>query len=527
MLGGVAAKWATMPASRQAVACEHRPVDGYDASDPFGWHPEPALIDLRREEARGELTRLGDEAWGLALDYALEEAFRRTVGPDDYPALRSRMFPSGRPEPPPSSPSPIDDVLAEVQTRIVPHLYNSQHPRSFSYFTPPPLPSSIAGELLAQWFHQGVDVFHAGPGAALIEEEVTGWLRRVVGFDEGGWGVLTSGGVMANIMALAVARDRHLTRLIGAPARAGGLDGCRVYVSDQAHFSIGRGLELLGFPPECLVVVESDEAFRLEAGAVAARVRRDRAAGLVPFCIAAVAGSTNTGSVDDVAGLARVARDDDLWLHVDAAYGGAARLSERDAARVPALELADSVTLDPHKWLAQAYDLGALLVRRREDLHATFHRSPEYYRSAGEDAAPLNWLEYSMEGTRRFRALKLWMSWKHLGSLGFARLVEATNDLASELAELIESSDDFEAVPRRPALSVVCFRHLRPGLSAEDLDAHQDALQRALERSGEAWVSTTKLRGRTFLRAGVMNYLSSSEDVAALLEILRRLAESL
>lgn len=498
-----------------------------DDAEAFGWHPEPGLIDLRRDDARGELARLGCESWQLALDYVFEEALRRTVGPDDYPQLRSKMFPGGGPDPMPMSPSSIGEIFSEVRTRVMPHLFNSQHPRSFSYFTPPPLPSSIAGEVLAQWFHQGVDVFHAGPGAALVEEEVTGWLRQLVGFDEAGWGVLTSGGVMANIMALAVARDRHLGRLLGEPPRGRQLEGCRVYVSDQAHFSVARGLDLLGFPQESLVIIPSDDSFRLEAGPVATQIEADRAAGLVPFCIAAVAGSTNTGSVDDVAGLAEVARENDLWMHIDAAYGGAARLSERDANRVPALELADSVTLDPHKWLAQAYDIGALLVRRREDLRATFHRSPEYYRSAVEESEPLNWLEYSIEGTRRFRALKLWISWKHLGSHGLGRLVEANNDLAAELARLITVSDDFEAVPPRPELSVVCFRHRPPGMTGDELDAHQDSLQRALERSGEAWVSTTKLRGETFLRAGVMNYLSSSGDAVALLEILRGLARDL
>jgi glutamate/tyrosine decarboxylase-like PLP-dependent enzyme len=168
-------------------------------------------------------------------------------------------------------------------------------------------------------------------------------------------------------------------------------------------------------------------------------------------------------------------------------------------------------------------------VRRREDLQRTFKRSPEYYRSATPEDEPLNWLEYSLEGTRRFRALKLWMSWKHLGSEGLGRLVEMNDDLAATLARKIAESPDFEAVPDEPELSVVCFRHL-PGthgaasFDPAELDRHQDLLQRALEMSGEAWVSTTKLRGRTFLRAGVMNYTSTEADLDRLLATLRRLA---
>ncbi|HVQ31831.1 MAG TPA: pyridoxal-dependent decarboxylase, partial [Vicinamibacteria bacterium] len=259
-------------------------------------------------------------------------------------------------------------------------------------------------------------------------------------------------------------------------------------------------------------------------------VAADRAAGLMPLAIAAVAGSTNTGSIDLVEELADVADREGLWLHVDAAYGGGARLSKRLAPRVPALERAHSVTVDPHKWLFQAYDIGGLLVKRRGDLPATFHREPEYYRTSRPEEEPLNWYQYSFEGTRRFRALKLWLSWKHLGTEGLGRLVEMNFDLAQYLARRCADSDDFEATPTEPELSVVCLRHLPGGraaasrLAPEALDRHQDQLQRALEVSGEGWVSTTKLRGRTYLRAGIVNYLSTEDDVDRLLTVLRELA---
>ena len=240
-------------------------------------------------------------------------------------------------------------------------------------------------------------------------------------------------------------------------------------------------------------------------------------------------------------------RADGLWLHVDAAYGGAARLSARDAGRVPDLDRADSVTVDPHKWFFQAYDIGGLLVRDGAHLGQVFGgRAPEYYRggeTAGqagsmapgdddhdEPAGQLNFYKLSFEGTRRWRALKLWMSWKHLGTDGFARLIEANDDLAAHLARRCAESDDFEAVPDVPELSVVCFRHLpggRAGASAmapAELDAHQDTLQRALEVSGDGWLTTTRLRGATWLRAGIVNYLATEDDIDRLLDTLRRLA---
>ncbi len=499
------------------------------AASRFDWHPEPGLFDLPAQGARQALEQLGREAWKLALDYIYEEGLVRPVGPDSYTELRRRFFgPALRPEPAPTTPRTAAAVLDEVRARVAPYGYNAYHPGSFSYFTPPPLPMSVVGELLSQVFHQGVDVFHSGPVGALVEEEVTRWLADLVGAGPDAWGVLTSGGVMANIMAMTVARDRHLARLTGSPRLPRGelLDRGRVYVSDQAHFSIARALDILGFPPDALVVIEPDERYRLQAAPVASRLEQDKAAGLVPFCIAAVCGTTNTGSVDDIPALAELAAREGLWLHVDAAYGGAVRISPRDATRVPGLELADSVTVDPHKWLFQAYDIGGLVVRRREDLHLTFRRSPEYYRSAVPEHEPLNWLEYSMEGTRRLRALKLWTSWKHVGSEGFARLVEHDNDVAAFLAAEISRSDDFEAAVAEPDLSIVCFRHLVPGMSDADLDVHQDRLQRALEVSGEAWVSTTRLRGRTYLRAGVIDWATTEKAALELLESLRRLARS-
>jgi glutamate/tyrosine decarboxylase-like PLP-dependent enzyme len=275
------------------------------------------------------------------------------------------------------------------------------------------------------------------------------------------------------------------------------------------------------------VVIASDARFRLRGAPVAEAVARDRAAGLVPCAIAGVAGSTNTGSVDAIGELADVAASEGLWLHVDAAYGGAARLSPRDAGRVADLDRADSVTVDPHKWFFQAYDIGALVVRRREDLRETFHRSPEYYASSRPEDEPLNWYEYTIEGTRRFRALKLWMSWKHLGTRGLAALVEDNDDLAAYLAALLRGAPDFELAVE-PELSIVCFRHLPEGWDrwpAGRLDAYQNDLQRALELDGAAWVSVTTLRGSTFLRAGVVNYLSSPAEIDGLVSALRRLSE--
>jgi aromatic-L-amino-acid/L-tryptophan decarboxylase len=485
------------------------------------WHAEPELIDVRDpERSRSALERLGERTWAEALDWLYGPAADRPTAPDLYPEMRYAFFgETGAPDPAPTDGRTSDEVLAEFRERLAPFAYAAQHPGSYSYFTPPPLPMSIAGETLAQWLNQGIDVWLSGMAAPFVEEEVTRWLCDLCDYGADAWGVLTSGGVMANIMALTVARDVRLAKLLGGdePPRGVRLEGARVYASDQTHFSIERAVDLLGFPAGTLTIVDSDDAFRLRAEDVAAAVAGDRAAGLTPFAICAVAGSTNTGSIDDVSALADLADREGLWLHVDAAYGTAARLSAREAHRLPALDRADSLTVDPHKWLFQPYDIGGLLVKRREDLLRTFHREPEYYAVWGPDERPLHWYQYSMEGTRRFRALKLWLSWKHLGSNGFARLIERNIDLARHLASRAEELA-FEVVA--PELTVVCLRWAPPGLDPAKTDELQRRLQRALEVSGVGWLSTTVLRGRTWLRAGVINYLSTEADADRILDTL-------
>jgi aromatic-L-amino-acid/L-tryptophan decarboxylase len=485
------------------------------------WHPEPELIDTRDpERSRAALERLGERTWAEALDWLYGPASQRPTAPDLYPEMRRAFFAgTGSPGPAPAAGRTSDEVLTEFRERLAPFAYAAQHPGSYSYFTPPPLPMAIAGETLAQWLNQGIDVWLSGMAAPFVEEDVISWLCDLCGYGEAAWGVLTSGGVMANIMAITVARDVHLAKLLGTEElpRGARLEGARIYASDQTHFSVERAIDLLGFPEGTLRIVPSDDGFRLRAEPVAAAIVEDRAAGLTPFAISAVAGSTNTGSVDDVPALADLAQREGLWLHVDAAYGAAARLSAREAHKLPALERADSLTVDPHKWLFQPYDIGGLLVKRREDLLRTFHREPEYYAIWGPEERPLHWYQYSLEGTRRFRALKLWLSWKHLGSDGFARLIERNVDLALHLAARAKEVG-FEVI--EPELAVVCLRLALSGLDPEKTDELQRRLQRALEVSGVGWLSTTTLRGGTWLRAGVINYLSTETDADRILETL-------
>jgi glutamate/tyrosine decarboxylase-like PLP-dependent enzyme len=492
-------------------------------------HAEPALIDFRRPSARPALEDLFRRTTALCLDVLYQHAMDRPVVPSTHEDTRARFFgPSGAPADAPADPMDSGRILQELRQRIAPGCFYPHHPSAFAYFSPPPLPISVAGELVAQWLHQGVDMWTLGPVATLVEEETLAWLRTLVGYGPEGGGVLTSGGTMANLMALAIARDAHLGRLRrGDLPRGAALDGVSVYVSDQTHFSIRRALGVLGFPAEVLRVIPSDRQFRLPLGPLAAAIARDRAGGVIPFAVIATAGTTNTGSIDPLREIADLARREDMWLHVDAAYGGAARLSSRFRERLAGLEEADSVTVDPHKWFFQALDCGALLVRDRTRLAQTFHEDPEYYPPGDTDHGPPQGVVDSIEGSRRLRSLKLWMTWKHLGTQGLGSLVERGMDLTSHFVERCRARPELELAPEEPDLSVVCVRYRPPGLQGSALDALQLRIQRALEASGKAWVSTTTLRSGIWLRAAFLNYLSEESDVDAFVGMLTKMGPSL
>ena len=284
---------------------------------------------------------------------------------------------------------------------------------------------------------------------------------------------------MANFIAMALVRDVHLRELArrgaaAARARRSRASAC-TRATRRTSRSRGRSTSWASRPRRSSSL-PTDDRFRLHAEPVAEAIAADRARGLLPVAVVRRRRVDEHGLRGPGRGAGRARRREGLWLHVDAAYGGAARLSERDAARVPGLELADSVTVDPHKWFFQAYDIGALLVRDGAHLRQTFDRSPEYYRGGesparrgrrdGHDdahAGQLNFYKLGFEGTRRFRALKLWATWKHLGTSGLGRLVEMNDDIAAYLAQPCAEADDLEALPAEPELSVVCFRHLPGG----------------------------------------------------------------
>ncbi|MCA1646953.1 MAG: aminotransferase class V-fold PLP-dependent enzyme [Chloroflexi bacterium] len=417
-------------------------------------------------------------------------------------------------------------VLAEFAERIEPYPFGNGHPRFFGWINSPPDVIAIFAEALAAAMNPSVA--GGNHAAVYVEREVIGWFRDLLGFPAESMGLLVSGSSMANLTGLAVAR--HVAgQKMGVDMRALGLqrDGPRfvVYVSQEGHSSLRKAVELLGIGSENLRSIEVDASDRIRLPELETSVRRDRADGYVPMAVAASAGTTNTGAIDPLVELADLCAEHGIWLHVDGAYGAAAILTERFHDLLVPLGRADSVALDPHKWLYVPVEAGLVLVRSAEAMRDTFSLVPPYLRTDarldGVGGPP--WLsEFGFQQTRGFRALKVWMALKHHGLDGYRALLEHDLGLADHLVAQIQAMPDLELLAH--GLSVVCFRLAPPELrpDAEQLDELNRRVLAAVQLSGQAFVTGTTVKGNFALRACVVNPRSTSEDVDALLTLVRQ-----
>ena len=432
-------------------------------------------------------------------------------------------------------------VLRACRRTVMRHAMNMAHPRIFGLLSPAPLPIAALGDLAAALLNQSPDAWKAGPSAVHLEIRLIRWINDLIGFGPSAFGVFTSGGGIANAIALKVARDR----ITGPRGRSAGLPGAlagrlRVYASDQAHFSIERALDLLGLGGAALVRVPSDGAARMRPDRLAEAIAADRRRRRVPMAIVATAGTTDTGAIDPLVPLARIARHHGIPLHVDAAYGGALLFSNRHRARLRGLERADSVTIDPHKWLFQPFSLGGLFVRRGRELEASFRIEPGYLRKDLEsEPERVDFYHYSLEGSRPFRGLKLWLTLQTLGRRGLGALVDRTIEVAEHLAREVGRLECFEPLDVPVEMTCVCARYLprwarrlppreraRPRARAR-LNRTQVAIQQAVEKGGFAWFPATMIDGSVYLKFGVFNYQTGPEDVDAVLRRIRRTASAL
>jgi aromatic-L-amino-acid decarboxylase len=417
--------------------------------------------------------------------------------------LRARL--SG---PAPEEPADYAAVLGRVLADVLPHASRTDHPGYLAFvpsFTT--WPAALA-ELTAAATNLYCGAWLESAGPAQIELEVIDWFRGWLGLPAGTAGVLVTGGSAANLTALLVAREAA-----GGPSTAS-----VVYVSDQAHSSVARTARAMGLRPDQVRVLPTDDRWRLRPDTVAAAIRADRAAGHVPFALCASAGSTNTGAVDPLAGLADVCAAEGLWLHVDAAYGGFAALTAQGRRELAGIERADSVTLDPHKWLYQPMECGCVLIRDGARLEGTFAIHPDYLDGDATSAAgEVNFADRGLQLSRGFRALKVWMSVQTFGLAAFRDCVQRNLDLARYAEGLVRDRPGLTLMA--PAtLGIICFRREWPGCDEAEIERRGIALAAELERTGTALVSTTRLAGRHAIRLCVLNPTTSDEHVRAVIE---------
>jgi glutamate/tyrosine decarboxylase-like PLP-dependent enzyme len=389
----------------------------------------------------------------------------------------------------------------------------SDHPGFFAFIPGEPTWPGALADLYGSALNLHATDWMESPGPTQVELTTIDWLRDWVGYPPGAGGVFGSGGSAANMTALACAREVQ----VGAMR-----DDVVAYVSDQAHSSLARAARILGFRPEQVRVLPVDDRFRMRPEGLAQAMDADLRAGRRPLFAAAAAGSTNTGAIDPLPELAEVCRARGAWFHVDAAYGGGALLTERGRGWLRGIELADSVTLDAHKWLYQPFECGVLLVRELEHLHRAFEISPDYLKDIETALREPNFADLGMQLTRSTRALKLWVSLQYFGVGAFRRAVERSLDIAAYARTRIEASEVLELVAP-PSLGVLCFRRVIPGATEEQIEAANAKIVPAIAAAGDSFISSTRLRGRYALRMVVLNHSTERTHVDRLLDAIERM----
>jgi aromatic-L-amino-acid/L-tryptophan decarboxylase len=432
-------------------------------------------------------------------------------------------------EPVPEEGQPLEETLAFVREHVLPFPMGNSHPRFYGFINATADPIGIAADYLAASMNPNC---WGGDHAAIhIEHRVMRWLAELLGFPPEAEGILVSGGSMANFTALAAARRAMVPGNVREDGLAGeGRPRLAVYASDQVHHCVDKAVDLLGIGMNNLRKIGTSERFEIRMDLLAEAVAADRRKGLTPAIVVGSAGTVNTGAIDPLEELAEFCRREALWFHVDGAYGAMARLSKKLAPLFAGIERADSIAADPHKWLYVPYEAGATLVRHPGRLAAAFRKFPEYLASDPESPfpGPAWFAERGVELSRGFKALKVWMGMKTRGRAGYERAIVNDVSLAHFLAEEVDRRTDFERLAPT-VLSIANFRY-RPkdmALPDADLDRINRGIVNRLVGDGSFFLAPTILKGRTTLRACIVNFRTRREDLTALLDEASRVGRTL
>ncbi len=411
----------------------------------------------------------------------------------------------------PLQPTPANEVLDFVMEQIIPYSNIVSHPKSYSFVPGPSNYISAMADTIATGFNIFSGGWAASPAAAQIEIVVMNWLLKTFGFPTKiGGGIFTSGGSMANLTALVTARrikcGENFSKAI-------------IYLSDQAHSSNIKAIKVIGFKKEQIRLIPTDMEFKVSLNKLKNVIAKDRLEGLQPFCIIASAGTTNTGTVDPLDAIATICQEENLWLHVDGAYGGAAILASRGKELLKGIERADSVTVDPHKWFFQPYEIGCLLVKDHNWLSNTFSEKPEYLRDIEGNESEINFYDHGIQLTRRFRALKFYMSLKTFGLESFKKAIDYTIDLAEKTEAILRKSKYWE-ITSPATLAIINFRYhpINANLSEKEIDLINQNISKKIVNSREALLVTTVLQGQIVLRMCLINPRTTIEDIKETLQ---------
>lgn len=461
--------------------------------------PQDDPLALDRETMR----RLGYRVVDLLVDREPDVPLRRATPAE----MRERLA-----GPPPPGPQPVEDVLARLEHDVLPYRSRVDHPRFLAFIPGSGTWPGALADFVASACNIYAGSWMESAGPSQVELEVLGWFKDWVGYPAEAAGSVTSGGSAANMTALACARE----------AKAGAMrDDLVLYVSDQAHSSVARAARILGFRPDQVRVLPTQPNLHLSPDSVADAMKADVRAGRTPLAVSASAGTTNSGVTDPLSELAEVCRRYDAWLHVDAAYGGFAVLSKRGRRHVYNLEVADSLTLDPHKWLYQPFECGCVLVRDGTLLRSAFELTPDYLSDARPGEEETNFADLGLQLTRASRALKVWVSIQTFGLDAFGAAIDRCIELAEHAADRVGDSETLH-LATRPALGIVCFRRWFPEAEEDEQERLNVALAAKLERRGVGLVSSTRLHGRFALRLCILNHTTTREDVDAVLDFVER-----
>jgi aromatic-L-amino-acid decarboxylase len=461
-----------------------------------------------------EFRTVGHRVVDILSEY-LEHVEEKPVFPNVDPNTLTQLFA----EPLPRDSSPPEKVLQELEEKLIPNCTNVGHPGYMGLITPSPNPFGIIADFICSALNQNIGAYTIGPAAVAMERRTVRWLADLVGYDQNAGGNLTSGGMMANFIGIKMARDCVSSDRI----QHEGVEGrWAVYASEERHVSVDKAVDAVGLGRTALRALPTDAEFRIRLDALEAAIAEDKKRGIRPLSIIAIFGTTNTGAVDAIRPLRAIADREGMWLHADAAYGGGMLLSHTWPMRNQGLELADSITIDPHKWFYAPLDAGAILVKDDRRLTASFGMKPSYLTDELDRANErYQYYVHSFEQSRRFRGLKVWMSFKRYGASQIGEWIDNNVRQAKHVYSMVAKHPEFVAASE-PPMSAICIRYRSADLAeAQSKELHAEVARR-VEQSGKFWISTTELKGKAWFRINPVNFRTRTEHMDQLLALLEQ-----